>query len=51
LDNKALQLTCFNDKREGEDHTMHFYERNPAGRALDFDDYPEDKSDFVRYVV
>ena len=30
---------------------MNFYERNPAGRGLDFDDYPENKSDFVRYVV
>ncbi len=23
----------------------------PAGRGLDFDDYPENKSDFVRYAV
>jgi len=30
---------------------LNFYERNPAGRGLDFDDYPESKSDFVRYVV
>ncbi len=30
---------------------MYFYERNPAGRGLDFDDYPEDKTDFARYTV
>jgi hypothetical protein len=51
LDCKELQFTFFYDKREGEDHTMYFYERNPTGRGLDFDDYPEDKSDFVRYAV
>jgi len=33
----------FNDKRESEDHILHFYERNPAGRGLDFDDYPENQ--------
>ena len=30
---------------------MYFYERNPAGRGLDFDDYPEDKTVFVRYAL
>ena len=30
---------------------MHFYERNPAGGGLDFDDYPKDKPDFVKYAV
>jgi hypothetical protein len=29
----------FYDKREGEDHTLYFYERNAAGRGLYFDDY------------
>ena len=51
MDNKGLHFTFFNDKREGDDHTPSFYERNPAGRGLDFDDYPEDKPDFVRYAV
>jgi hypothetical protein len=50
LDNKGLEFTFFNDKRESEDNILHFYERNPAGRGLDFDDYPENKSDFVRYA-
>jgi hypothetical protein len=30
---------------------LHFYERNPAGRGLYFDGYPESKSEIVRYKV
>jgi len=30
---------------------LQFYERNPARRGLDFDDRPEDKTDFVRYAA
>jgi len=48
---QGIQFTFFNNKREGEDHIQHFYERNPVGRGLDVDDYPEDKSDFVNYAV
>ena len=50
-DSKGLQITFFNDKRESEDHILHFYERNPAGRGLDFDECMETKSDFVMYGV
>jgi hypothetical protein len=51
LDEKGLQITFYNDKREAEEHTLHFYERNPARRGMDFDDHPDDKTDFVRYAV
>jgi hypothetical protein len=51
LDRKGLQFTFFNDKRVGENHTLLFYERNLAGRGLDFDDFPEDKPDFVMHAV
>jgi hypothetical protein len=51
LDSKGLQFTFLNYKRKSEDHILHFYERNPEGRGLDFDDYPENKSDFVMYAV
>ena len=44
-------VTFYNDKREVEEHTLHFYERNLARRGLYFDDQPEDKTDFVRYTV
>jgi hypothetical protein len=33
LESKGLQFTFFDDKREGEDHNLHFYERNPAGEG------------------
>ncbi len=51
LDRKGLQFTFFIDKRDGEEHTLLFYERNTAGRGLDFDDFPEVKPDFVKYAV
>ncbi len=51
LDRKGLQFTFYNDKRVAKDYLLFFYERNPAGRGLDFDDFPEIKSDFVRYAV
>ena len=51
LEQKGLRFTFYNDKREAEDHTLHFYERNSTGRGLDFDDYPDDKTDLFRYAV
>ena len=51
LDRKGLQFTFLNDKREETDHTLLFYERNPAGRGIDFDDFPKDKPDFIKYAV
>ena len=51
LDINGLQFTFFNDKRGSEDPIMHYYEQNPAGRWLEFDDYLENKSEFVRYAV
>ena len=47
---QRTKVHLFYDKREGEDHTLNFYERNPAGQGLDLDDYPGNKSDFVRYA-
>ena len=44
-------VTLYNDKREAEEHTLYFYERNPAGRGLDYDDHPDDKTNFVKYAV
>ena len=40
-------------RRQGawEESPILLYERNPAGRGLDFDDNPEDKSDFTRYAI
>jgi len=51
LDEKGLRFTFYNNKRVAEEHTLHFFERNPARRGLDFNDYPDDKTDIVRYAV
>ena len=51
LDTKGITYHFLDDKRAWEESTLQFYERNPAGRGLDFDDAPEDKLDFVRYAV
>jgi hypothetical protein len=31
--------------------TAYFFERNPPGRGLDFDEFPEHKAEFLRYAV
>ena len=51
LDEKGLRFTFYNNKRVAEEHTLHFYEKNPAGRGLDFNDHPDDKTDIVKYAV
>ena len=51
LDNKDLLVDFMDDNGETEQHYIQFYERNPAGRGIDFDDAPDDKPDFVRYAV
>ena len=51
LDTKDLLVNFIDDDGGTEQHFIQFYERNPAGKGLDFDDAPDDKSDFVRYAV
>jgi hypothetical protein len=51
MDVKVLRVTFYNNKRVADEHTLHFYEKNPIGCGLDFNDYLDDKSDFVRYAV
>jgi len=51
LEENGLRFTFYNDKREAQKHTLHFYKRNPARRGLDFDDHPDDKTDFAKYAV
>ena len=34
-----------------EEGVLYFYERNPAGRGLDFAENPEQEEDFLRYAV
>jgi hypothetical protein len=51
LDEKGLRFTFYNNMRIAKEHTLHLYERNPTRRGLDFNDYPDDKTEFVRYAV
>ena len=51
LGTKGICFNFIDDKGTWEDHLIHFYERNPAGRGLDFDDSPEDKLDLTMYAV
>jgi hypothetical protein len=51
LDEKGLRFTFYDNMRVEEEHTLHFYERNPTRRGLDFNHHPDDKTDFVRYAV
>jgi len=43
LDEKGLRLTFYNNRRVEEEHTLHFNERNPTRRGMDFNDHPDDK--------
>jgi hypothetical protein len=51
LINKLLKLNFITAKDNNERHLITFYERNPAGRGLDFTDNPDSKDDFLRYEV
>ena len=51
LDTKDLLVDFIDDNGGTEQHYIQFYERNPAGRGVDFDNAPKDKPDFVRYAV
>ena len=51
LDHKEHNFTFINDAGEWEEHTLQFYDRNPAGRNFNFDDSPGQKQGFVRYAV
>ena len=44
-------FTFYNNRRTAEEHTLYFYETNLARRGLDFNDYLDDKPDFVRCAV
>jgi len=51
LSEKLLKIELITNYGDIEEHTVTFYERNPAGRGLDFTDNPDSKDDFLRYAV
>ena len=52
LQDKAIKITLINNEGEFQDEApIYFYERNPTGRGLDFDENPDQKADFLRYAI
>ena len=51
LYDKGINFPFINDTNEWELYNVHFYERNPVGRGLDFKDTEDIKSDFLMYAV
>jgi hypothetical protein len=43
-----MKISLINNKGEFQEAPIYFYERNSTGRGLDFDDNPDQKSDFLR---
>ena len=44
-------MLLYHIRRKWEEHFLTFYERNPAGRGLDFTENPNNEEDFLRYAV
>ena len=51
LQDREVNIPLLNNERENQHAPIYFYERNPTGRGLDFNDFPEQKADFLRYAV
>jgi hypothetical protein len=51
LQNRGIKLSLINNDGEYQDTTIYFYDMNPAGRGLEFDEFPAQKADFLRYAV
>ncbi len=47
----GINIALLNNDGEYQHAPIFFYERNPAGKFLDFNDFPEQTNDFLRYVV
>ncbi len=51
LQDWGINISLLNNEGEHQHARIYFYERNPTGRGLDFDDFSEQKADFLRYAV
>ena len=45
LQDKGINISLLNNDGEHQHAPIFFYERNPAGMGLDFNDFPEQKPD------
>ena len=51
LKDRGLNIFLLNNDGVHDTAPAYFFERNSAGRGLDFDEFPEHKVDFLRYVI
>ena len=51
LQDKGINITLINNDGAYQETPIYFYERNPSGRGLDFDEIPDQKADFLRYAI
>ena len=48
---KGLRFAFFNDNKEGEDHTLHFYDHRSSTKRGQDNDHPQDQISLVMYAV
>jgi len=51
LQDRGTNIALLNIDGEYQHAPIYFYDRNPAGMSLDFNNFPEQKADFMRYAV
>ena len=49
--NRGLNIFLLNNDGALDTAPAYFFERDPAGRGLDFDDFLDTKADFLRYAL
>ncbi len=51
LQHIEIRIALINNDGYFQETNIYFYDKNPARRGLDFDEFPSQKSDFLRYAV
>jgi len=51
LEDRGINIALLNNNGEYKDVPIFFYEWNPSGRGLDFNDFPKQKAEFLMYAI
>ena len=51
LQDKGINITLNINDGEHQEIPIFFFEMNPTGRGLDFDELPDQKSNFPKYAI
>ena len=51
LNEIGVRFNFVADTGSYEEGDLYFYDRNPAGRGLDFGENPDHEEDFMRYAI